>query len=62
MPDMDFDSDAMLAFFGQMGKGVDELKTKIVSLNEASRAMKKIRPSSDIHAARCAAWKARSLI
>ena len=42
MPDMDFDSDAMLAFFGQMGKGVDELKTKIVSLNEASLAMKKM--------------------
>jgi len=31
----DFDSDAMLAFIGQMGKGVDELKAKITGLNEA---------------------------
>jgi hypothetical protein len=31
----DFDSDAMLAFIGQMGKEVDNLKTKIAGLNEA---------------------------
>ena len=31
-----------LAFFGQLGKGVDDLKTKITSLNEASNAMKKM--------------------
>ena len=30
----DFDADAMLAFFGQLGKEVDNLKTKINSLNE----------------------------
>jgi hypothetical protein len=42
MPDMDFDSDAMLAFFGQMGKEIDNFKTKIVSLNEAGNAMKKM--------------------
>src|SRR4249920_1252854 len=41
MPE-DFDSDAMLAFFGQMGKGVDELKTKITNLNEAGEAMNKM--------------------
>jgi hypothetical protein len=42
MPDMDFDSDAMLAFFGQMGKEIDNFKVKIVSLNEAGSAMKKM--------------------
>jgi uncharacterized membrane protein YgcG len=30
----DFDSDAMLAFIGQMGKEVDNLKAKITGLNE----------------------------
>jgi hypothetical protein len=30
----DFDADAMLAFFGQLGKEVDNLKTKITGLNE----------------------------
>jgi hypothetical protein len=38
----DFDSDAMLAFFGQLGKEIDQFKVKIVSLNEAGTAMKKI--------------------
>src|SRR6188508_641570 len=38
----DFDSDAMLAFFGQMGKEVDGLKTRITSLSEAGSAMKKM--------------------
>jgi len=42
MPEQDFDSDAMLAFFGQMGKGVDELKTKIANLNAAGEAMNKM--------------------
>lgn len=38
----DFDSDAMLAFFGQMGKEVDGLKVKITSLSQAGGAMKKM--------------------
>jgi hypothetical protein len=42
MADNDFDSDATLAFFAQMGKGVDELKTKITNLNQAGDAMKKM--------------------
>jgi hypothetical protein len=42
MADNDFDSDAMLAFFGQMGKGIDELKTKVTNLNQAGDAMKKM--------------------
>src|SRR5262245_34514581 len=32
----DFDSEAMLAFFQQLGREVDNLKTKIASLNEQS--------------------------
>ena len=31
----DFDSDAMLAFFAQLGKEIDSLKTKISGLNDA---------------------------
>jgi len=42
MPDDTADIASTLAFFGQLGKGVDDLKTKIASLNEASSAMKKI--------------------
>jgi hypothetical protein len=38
----DFDSDAMLAFFGQLGKEIDAFKVKVVSLNEAGDAMKKM--------------------
>ena len=35
MPTNDFDSQAMLAFFAQLGKEVDDLKTKISGLNES---------------------------
>jgi hypothetical protein len=42
MADNDFDSDAMLAFFGQMGKGVDELKSKVTNLDAAGNAMRRM--------------------
>jgi len=41
MPD-DFDSEGMLAFFGRLGKEIDDFKVKIVGLNEAGNAMKKM--------------------
>lgn len=35
MPDSNFNPEEMLAFFGQLGKEVDNLKTKITGLNES---------------------------
>jgi hypothetical protein len=44
----DFDSDAMLAFFRQLGTEVDNLKTKIASLNDSGGSgMKKLTDETD---------------
>jgi hypothetical protein len=42
MAENDIDSEAMLAFFGQLGKGVDDLKVKVTNLNAAGDAMNKM--------------------